>query len=270
MAEFPKKIIMIGCGNMAGAILDRWLACGLDPSHVTVVDPMRATVADGVTLLRELPALIPDSAVVTLGIKPQLLGQLAPQLASLLNDSHIVISMLAGVSVDLLQDALGNQPAIVRLMPNTPVALGQGVCALYVAPPVLDDVKRLAADLMEPLGLVEWISDQAQFNLVTALSGCGPAFLFRFIDALSQAAIALGMEQGQAERFALATVQGAASLAAAADVSPAQLAENVASPGGMTREGLDVLDADSRLNSLLLDTLRAAQDRGDVLAKMAQ
>src|SRR3546814_18333413 len=104
---------------------------------------------------------------------------------------------------------------------------------------------------MQPLGLAEWLKDETQFNLVTALSGCGPAYLFRFIDALAGAATRLGLPEDQAARLALATVRGASTLAAHADVAPGVLADRVASPGGMTREGMNVLDKDDRLLELL-------------------
>jgi pyrroline-5-carboxylate reductase len=126
-----------------------------------------------------------------------------------------------------------------------------------------------AETLLSPLGLVERIADEAQFNLITALTGCGPAFVFRFIDALSQAATTLGLEESQAARLALATVEGSAVLAAGADESPATLADKVASKGGMTREGLDVLDEGGRLVTLLTDMMRAAEDRGVELERLA-
>jgi pyrroline-5-carboxylate reductase len=202
-------------------------------------------------------------------MKPQQLPQVAAELAPRWRDDLTLISVLAGVTVAGLRSAITLAGDIVRVMPNTPVAVGQGVCALYADSITSDAGKASSAALMQPLGLVEWINDEAQFNLVTAISGCGPAFLFRFIDALGAAAAQLGMDQDQAQRLALATVQGAANLAAASTVNPAQLADNVASPGGMTREGLNVLDADRRLENLLLDTLRAARDRGEYLAEKA-
>ena len=159
---------------------------------------------------------------------------------------------------------------IVRVMPNTPVGVGQGVCALHADVPTSPAARAQAEALMRPLGLAEWIADEAQFNLVTALSGCGPAYLFRFIDALAGAAARLGLPTDQAERLALATVRGASTLAAQADVSPTMLADRVASPGGMTREGMNVLDRDDRLLDLLTDTLRAARDRGEEMARAAE
>ena len=159
---------------------------------------------------------------------------------------------------------------IVRVMTNTPVGVGRGVCALQADAPTSPAARAQAEALMRPLGLAEWIADEAQFNLVTALSGCGPAYLFRFIDALAGAAARLGLPTDQAERLALATVRGASTLAAQADVSPAMLADRVASPGGMTREGMNVLDRDDRLLDLRTDTLRAARDRGEEMARAAE
>ena len=261
---------MIGCGNMAGAILDRWLASGLRPDLVTVVDPGKETVAAGVTLVSALPAALPDNAIIILGVKPQLLPDVAPLLGPLLHEGNIAISMLAGVTVAALRASLGRAARYVRIMPNTPVALGKGVCALYADGKGADEACAMAADLLQPLGLVERIDDEAQFNLITALTGCGPAFVFRFIDALASAATALGLDDAQALRLAIATVEGSAALATSSAVAPGVLADRVASKGGMTREGLDVMDADDRLNRLIADTLRAARDRGVELEKLAR
>lgn len=269
MNEFPPHLFMVGCGNMGGAMLARWIETGLDPARVTVLRPSGREVMPGVSVLTCFPDSLPEGAFVILGMKPQQLALVAAELAPRWRDDLTLISMLAGVTVAGLRSAIAPTGDIVRVMPNTPVALGQGVCALYADCATSDGGKAAGAALMQPLGLVEWIEDEAQFNLVTAISGCGPAFLFRFIDALGAAAAQLGMDAGQAQRLALATVQGAANLAVVSGINPAQLADNVASPGGMTREGLNVLDADRQLERLLLDTLRAARDRGQILAEMA-
>ena len=130
---------------------------------------------------------------------------------------------------------------------------------------------RAAAEaLARPLGHVEWIEDEAQFDAVTALSGCGPGFVFRFVDALAQAGAALGLPADQAARLALATVKGSAALAAAGDATPATLADRVASPGGSTREGLNVLDAEGALLELLERTLGASRDRVRAMAAEAR
>ncbi|MDQ4420573.1 pyrroline-5-carboxylate reductase [Sphingobium sp. DEHP117] len=268
--SFNRPLVMIGCGNMAGAILARWLGAGLSAASVTVVDPGRtAPPSDGITLLPALPPTLPARAVIMLGVKPQSLPDIAPALAPLLDQGHLVISMLAGVTTVGLRSALGKAADLVRIMPNTPAALGKGVVALYADARTDATVVDEASHMLAPLGLVERIADEAQLNLITALTGCGPAFVFRFIDALAQAATALGLEPDQSARLALATVEGASALAAQANEDPAILADKVASKGGMTREGLDVMDEEGRLIALLGDTLRAARDRGEALERLA-
>lgn len=260
-----RPILQIGCGNMAGAILARWLDCGLPPELVHVVDPAKPSPASGVTVTDALPDSVAPDVLVLLGIKPQLLGAVAPGLNALLGESATVLSMLAGLPIDLLRGALPAAGRIVRLMPNLPVRSGEGVVLTYSEAPDAD-----AATLLAPLGLVEPLASEDQFDLGTALSGCGPAFVYRFIDALASAAAGLGLAPDQAARLALQTVAGAASAAARSDSAPAAMADAVASPGGMTRLGLDVLDADGRLQALLDDTLRAARDRGAELAAAAR
>jgi pyrroline-5-carboxylate reductase len=154
-------------------------------------------------------------------------------------------------------------------MPNTPVRLGKGATGLFSDSRDRDALATVER-LIGALGLVEWIADERLFDAVTALSGSGPAFLFRFIDALATAGADLGLPRDQAERLALATVEGAAALAASAGESPGVLADRVASPGGSTRKGLDVLDADDRLLALLRDTLEAAVKRNREMAEEAR
>lgn len=269
LGSFDRPLFLIGCGNMAGAILRRWLACGLDPALVTVTRPSGRAVAEGVTVRTDYPEALPEGAVVLVGMKPQQLAAVAPKLQPLWREDLTMLSLLAGVPVARLAETMASPATAVRLMPNTPVALGKGVCALYADGAMAAERRAMVETLLAPLGLVEWVGAEDQFDLVTALSGCGPAFVFRFIDALAQGAAALGMDAAQAQRFAVATVEGAAALAVGAGESPADLAEKVASKGGMTREGLDVLDADSRLVALLTETLRAARDRGVELNRLS-
>ncbi|MBW8745821.1 MAG: pyrroline-5-carboxylate reductase [Sphingomonas sp.] len=253
---------------MAGAMLRRWLDCGLDPREVTVIRKSGAPVAEGVTVLTAPP---PDGAVpalVLLGVKPQMLDLVAPDLAPMLSEETLLVSILAGVELEALRRRFPVPRTIVRAMPNTPVAVGQGVVALADASAEQAGRDRAEA-LMQPLGLVEWV-DESLFDVVTAMAGSGPAFLFRFIDALAEAGTDAGLPADQAARFALATVQGSATLAAAADESPRELADRVASPGGSTRRGLDVLDEDNGLNPLIRNTLTAAILRNREMAEAAR
>lgn len=261
------RVWLIGAGNMAGAMLRRWLASGaLNPASVTIIKPTDRGVPDGVRHLTAVPTGEGTPDVLLLGIKPQLLAAVAPTIAEI--RPTILISILAGVDLATLARLVPAR-ATVRAMPNLPVGIGKGVTALH-ATDASDEARGVAEALMAPLGLVEWIATEALFDAVTALSGCGPGFVYRFIDALADAGTALGLPADQAARLALATVEGSGLLAAAAGEPPAVLADRVASPGGSTRAGLNVLDAEDALKSLLRDTLAASARRNAEMAAAAR
>lgn len=260
MSAFPASIWLVGAGNMGGAVLRRWIACGMDPASVTVIDPFASEVPAGLACVAEAPEGSPE--VLFLAVKPQQLNKLPSISAGLL------ISILAGVEEAVLAERFDAR-AVVRAMPNLPVSLGKGVVALHSNSD--DSTARATAEaLMAPLGLVEWIGDEALFDAVTALSGSGPGFVYRFLEALAEAGAALGLPTDQALRFAVAMVEGSAALAAASGEAPATLAERVASPGGTTRAGLDVLDRDDALKRLVHETLAAAARRSAELAEAAR
>ncbi|GGZ92347.1 pyrroline-5-carboxylate reductase family protein [Novosphingobium arvoryzae] len=261
------SILLLGCGNMGGAMLAGWLAGGADPARFTVVDPYLAEAPAGVELLRALPQRHFDA--ILLGVKPQMLDDVAPALTALAGADTVVLSILAGVELASLSARFPAARAIVRLMPNLAAAIGKSPVALFDTG--LDDAGRAAVTtLMDPLGAPEWLAAESEFDLVTALAGSGPGFVYRFIDALAAGASALGLDPAQAQRLAVATVEGAALLAAASPHSPAELARRVASPGGSTQKGLDVLDEGGALLALVQDTLRAARDRNAEMAAAAR
>ena len=258
------NIILIGCGNMAGAMLEGWLAGGVAPATFTVFDPHPRELPEGVTALTEMPRSGAFDAML-LGIKPQLLGEVAPSVEPLAGPETIVLSILAGTRLATLAARFPRARGSVRIMPNLAVALGKAPVGL--AADGLDEAQRARIDaLITPLGSAEWI-DEAQFDLFTALGGSGPAFVYRFIAALAKAAGKLGFAEDQAVRIATAMVEGAAALASASPEDPGALTERVASPGGTTRAGLDVLDEDDAIGRLMERTLRAARDRGAEMAR---
>jgi pyrroline-5-carboxylate reductase len=259
-------IWLAGAGNMGGAMLRGWLGAGVDPAAITVIRPS-GTPIETVRVLTAPPADAPPPAVLVLAMKPQKLDEAVPALAPLADTGTLVVSVLAGVELASLAKRFPRHRAIVRIMPNTPVSIGKGVALLHASDvAVRDEAEALAA----PLGLTEWIDDEALFGAATSLSGCGPAFVFRMIDAMAKAAEAQGVPADQAARLALATVEGAALLAAGSDETPAQLADRVASPGGSTRAGLNVLDADRALDTLLRATLDASTRRNAEMAAAAR
>jgi len=261
------QVLLVGCGNMAGAMLQGWLAGGMAPQRFTVADPAPRDLPDGV---RKLDAIPPEGKfdVLLLGVKPQLLAGIAPQVEALAGPGTVVLSILAGVELAVLKGHFRRATGLVRVMPNLAASLGKSPMA--VAEHGLDEAGRASVvELLAPLGTLEWIGED-EFDLVTALAGSGPAFVYRFIDALASASARLGLPEDKAGRLALAMVEGAAALAASSEHGPAELARRVASRGGVTQAGLDALDEGGSLHALVETTLRAARDRSAEMAAEAR
>lgn len=266
MAKFD-QLLLIGCGNMAGAMLAGWIAAGVDPARFAVLTPNSDALPEGVALYRTVQEAAAEGThdAVMLGFKPHQLHDLAPGFQSLVGSGVGVYSLLAGLTLAQLQSAFPDAAEHVRVMPNLASRINKSPIILLESG--LDKAGRAATnEFFGSLGTAVWLADEAKFDLVTALAGSGPGFVYRFIDALAEAAVELGLEAGQARALAKATVDGASSLAAQSDASPGELADQVASPGGMTREGLNVLDQDKALVRLLTDTLAATRDRGAELS----
>ncbi|WP_337658894.1 pyrroline-5-carboxylate reductase [Sphingorhabdus sp. Alg231-15] len=268
IADNFDSIWFVGCGNMGGAILQAWLDNGLNADKVTVIKPHSSPLPGGLQSRPDYPAgKAPD--LVMLAMKPYQLDEVAAELAPLVGRNSHIISVLAGTEIDILRQSFPEAGKIIRLMPNMAVTVAKSPMIL-ISEAGDDDLREQMNQLFSPLGNPEWLENEDQMHIATALSGSGPAFLFRFIDALAVSAAQLGMDEAQAARLALAMVDGAATLAAGSDVSPGSLADQVASPNGVTRKGLDVLDADGRINGLLQDVLKAAMERNREMAEEAK
>lgn len=260
-------ILLYGFGNMASAMLDGWLAAGRAPGEFAIYNPRPKPAPDGVAFHTDVPAG-PFDAVV-LGVKPQMLGEVAPAIEPLVGPGTMLVSILAGVELASLARRFPRADGVVRFMPNLAVALRKSPNVLAGAG--LSDARRAqVTSLAADLGSAHWLAGEKQFELVTALAGSGPGFVYRFIDALAAAAAALGLDPNEAEQIAVEMVEGASALAARSEHSPGDLARRVASPGGMTQRGLDVLDADEALKALLAQCLRATRDRGVEMGEAAR
>ncbi len=246
-------------------MLRRWVESGIDAARFTVIDPGTPQLPEGVRHVAEPPEGLPQAMM--LGVKPQLIDKVAPLYAGR-GQVPILLSILAGVEEAALAKRFDAR-TVVRVMPNLPVALGKGVVALYTSGGEAADRDATGA-LMDPLGQVEWIESEDLFHVVTALAGSGPGYVYRFIAALGAGAAELGLPHDQALRFATAMVEGAAALAGDADATPGELADRVASPGGTTRAGMDVLDEGDALKRLMRATLEAAATRSEDLAGAAR
>jgi pyrroline-5-carboxylate reductase len=250
---------------MAGAMLEGWLAAGVDPRLITVIRPSGRPPAPGIRTLTALPeGEVP--ALVLLGVKPQKLAEVAPVLAPALQAQTVLVSILAGTPLAALRGLFPVPQTIVKAMPNLPVSLGKGVVELHGDGGGDEAAKVEVERLMRALGHVEWFDDESLFSVAGNLTAAAPAFLYRFIDALAASARDLGLPPGQAARLAMKMAEGASALASGADATPAELARRVASPGGTTEAGLAVLDADDGLEALLLRTMEESRRRGREMA----
>jgi pyrroline-5-carboxylate reductase len=256
-------MLIVGCGNMGRAMLDGWLRDGLGPACFLVVDPHARDLPLDVLHVEDSSKLEGKFATAVLAIKPQLFAETANVIQRVLTPDALVFSILAGTRLATLQAALPGRN-IIRLMPNLAAAIGKSPMGMFTSA----SLDRTVIDqLVSPLGTSFWLASEDQIDAVTALAGSGPAFVYRFIDALAQAGRELGLDTATALRLASSMVEGAALLASSSGDSPEELARRVTSPGGTTAAGLSVLDDADALKNLVLATLTAARDRGAELAK---
>ncbi|RJL07267.1 pyrroline-5-carboxylate reductase [Paracoccus siganidrum] len=268
MSEFDdinaRGLVLVGCGRMGGAMLKGWLARGLEPGATTVIDPRigEEWKGKGLRLNAPLPA---NPAVLVLAVKPQMMADALGELRELADT--LVVSVAAGTTIASFEAAFPGAP-IVRVMPNTPAAIGQGISALIGNEAASAAHLDLAESLMAAVGRVVRLDSESQMDAVTGLSGSGPAYVFHLIEAMAKAGESQGLPAALSLELARMTVAGAGALAIHADEDPAVLRENVTSPGGTTAAGLAVLmDAETGLPPLMARTVAAATRRGRELGK---
>jgi len=266
--QLPKPSWFVGCGNMGSAILDGWRSAGVSLSGLTVIRPSGQPV-DDVRVVTSVAEAGPPPNLVVLAFKPQKLDEIAPQLRSHLTAKTVLISLLAGVEVASLRERFPGVAAIVRAMPNLPVAVRRGVIGLY-SPDVDKGLQQQLADLFVPIGFTPWMADEAKLAALGSVAGAGPAYVARFIDALRKAAEARGLSPEIAATVALETVLGTAWMAASTGETMDEIPRRVASPGGTTEAGLAVLDQDSALDRLVASTIDAASRRDRELGQAAK
>ena len=256
----------VGCGNMAGALIEGWQKADVDFSEAIAVRPSGRQV-EGVRTVTFLPDGPPLRCV--LGFKPQLLGVIAPELSPKLSPDTVLVSMLAGVEAATLRGLFPHVQSVVRIMPNLPVGERLGVVALYSQDADPDLRKRMKA-LFGLIGLAVWTQAETNLAAIGSVAGAGPAYVARFIAALARAGEQQGLSPDVADKVALQTVLGTATMAGARGETMADVARRVASPKGTTEAGLAVLDADGALDRLIAETIEAAARRGAELAAAAR
>jgi pyrroline-5-carboxylate reductase len=264
------SIALFGGGRMGTAMLRGWLAAGIAPDAVTVIDPaptasLSALAANAGFRLNAPPAPSPDRAIV-LAVKPQKVGELASTLGALAVPGTMVVSIMAGKTLADLARLCPASAAIVRAHPNLPAAVGCGATVAVASAGCNAAQRAFAARLFESIGAFEWISDEALLDAVTGLSGSGPAYVFYLADCLTVAGIEAGLPAAIAERLARATIAGAGAMLRQDDRRAGDLRRDVTSPAGTTEAGLRVLMADGVLQNLVTRTVAAAAERARELA----
>lgn len=266
MAQYTAGFI--GAGNMGGALAAA--ACkSVKPSEVIVCDRDTAkTAALSETCgcaVGDSETVVKNSHFVFLGVKPQMLSDVAAELKPLLNERTVVVSMLAGVTTERLATELGERP-IIRIMPNTPVAIGEGMI-LYTANAAVSEADKAAfVQLLSKAGQLDEIPE-VLIDAGCAISGCGPAFVYLFIESLTDAGVKCGLSRKTALQYAAQTVCGAGRMVLLDDRDPAALREAVCSKGGSTIEGVRVLEQDTALRNLVADAVKASFERTKELGK---
>lgn len=240
------RIVFIGAGNMASALIGGLLGRGMSANQLAAVDPSvaqreQAQTRHGIRTQAAVDAALLSDAVVVLAVKPQQMQEAVQAIAPLLGD-QLLMSVAAGVRASDLSRWLGGHSRIVRTMPNTPALVGLGATGLAALPGGPAQDRALAEAIMGAVGCTVWVDDESKLDAVTALSGSGPAYVFRFIECLISGAEQLGLSAEQARTLALQTVLGAASLASTSEEAPSVLRERVTSKGGTTAAALAVFE----------------------------
>ena len=266
------KIAFIGGGNMANSLIGGLIADGFNPAHIAVVDVKPAVLDQlahqyGVQTSRELPAAVEGAAVIAICVKPQSFKQAAQGLTPLLSGKlPLIVSIAAGIRTRDIARWLREDLAVVRAMPNTPALVQAGAAALYANDKVTQTQKNQAESLIRATGIVKWVDDENLMDVVTALSGSGPAYFFRIMESMIKAAENLGLPAQTAHLLTIQTALGAAKMALESNEDIATLRQRVTSPGGTTEQGLITMN-NNNIDQIMYDTINAAYRRSIELAE---
>ena len=253
---------------MTGAMLEGWRSAGADLSEAVVIRPSGKPV-EGMNVVTQFGAAGRQPKLVVLGFKPQQLDEVAPKLTGWVSRPTTVVSLLAGVEAASIRERFPNAGAIVRAVPNLPVAVRRGVTGLY-SDDVSDEIRDELSQLFAMLGFTMWTNKESTLAAIGSVAGAGPAYVARFVEALAKAGVEKGLSEEIAQTLALETVLGTAWMSATTRESMADVVRRVASPNGTTEAGLAVLGRDDVLDKLVSLTISAASRRGTELAEEAK
>ena len=265
--------LILGAGRMGGALLKGWIGGRkpvVAPANIAILDPKpgedaKAVIEAGAAHISTLESAMDDLEHVIIAIKPQMFDAIAPTIEGFIPKGALVTSIMAGVSLARLAAAFPERP-LVRAMPNTPAAIGAGMTAFTASPSVSKEQKRDVKRLVKAAGRVEEVASEHKSDVVTSVSGSGPAYVFYMVEALEAAALDAGMPADIAPLFARETIIGAGELLKQSDQPASDLRVAVTSPNGTTQAALDVLMSENGLAPLMKQTVRAALKRAKELS----
>lgn len=263
-----KTVLLAGCGNMGFAMLSGWINSGaIAATDVTVVEPNAAlrerAGALGVSALAGVEEVATGIApeVIVIAVKPQVMGDVLPGYRRFADTGSTFLSIAAGIGTRVFLTHLGDKTPVIRCMPNTPAAIGKGMLVYCQNAAVTGGTEAFVKELLSKSGRVAKVGDESLIDAVTAVSGSGPAYVFHFIECLTEAGVSAGLPREIAGELAMQTVMGAGALAAESADPPAKLREQVTSPNGTTAAALNVFMQGNRLKNLVGEAVEAARRR---------
>ena len=271
MVKLTGTLVLVGAGKMGGAMLEGWLKGGADPARIVALDPappaeVKALIErHGVRLNPDI-STIRDAEVIIAAVKPQMMEEVLPNVVPLKASKPLVLSVAAGKTIASFERHFGADAAVIRTIPNTPAAVGRGITAMAANAHVSPAQMALARTLLESVGEVVTVENEAMIDAVTAVSGSGPAYVFYLTECLAAAGEKVGLPKDLAMQLARATVAGAGELMRQSGIEAATLRQNVTSPKGTTYEALQVLMAEDGMQPLFDKAIAAATRRSRELA----
>lgn len=265
----PFNLVLVGCGKMGSALLDSWIKAKVEATFTVInPSPLSSSLPSSVNYLSSVQSAAPLLAktdIIVLAVKPQIMAKICADLKPFTPETTPILSIAAGKTIQSFERIFGLAQPLIRVMPNTPAAIGKGASVAVANTKISATDKARATRLLECAGTLDWLEDESLLDAVTALSGSGPAYLFYLIEVLSEAGIRNGLPHDLSVKLARQTVIGAAALAEKnPETNAATLRQDVTSPGGTTEAALKVL-----MNGEILDifekALSAAKDRGKAL-----
>ena len=265
------SLVLFGAGKMGGAMLEGWIAVGMNTAATTILDPhpsLEVQTLCGNKKIRLNPPLrdVTSPKAIVLAIKPQMLAAAAPVINRLVAPETLVVSILAGKTIGDLRRQIPHAKAIVRAMPNLAASVRRSATAAVATKETSEAQKKLAYELLSSIGTVEWLANEALIDAVTAVSGSGPAYFFYLTECLAHAGTSAGLPHELSAHLARATMIGAGELLAQSELPPGKLRHDVTSPGGTTAAALEVLMGERGLSDLMKGAVAAAKRRAQELS----